>query len=316
MDQQADPSPDKGTPERRPARRRQPDRPRPEPVHDVPQARPVSLAHPVVAGYNGSASARNALAYAAGMARRLGRPLLMVYVTSPGVYCEPLTGQVVGLLRDADSLERWLLTELDQAADASELEVHVRTRRGSPARELAAIAAEFSADALVIGAPRHFWHHLIGSVPSWLARNARCPVIVVPLPPGNATSTVKPPSTPEDPLATKIPRNRGHVGTQRCIPSGQPPFSQRCTEFRWDEPRKTDDYPTDSRYTFRRGNRIRPWASPKSITIGRTPSRTLGATRLGASPSGTTVQVLSVRFRSTTRPGRPGCGSTTAQAFW
>ena len=35
------------------------------------------------------------------MARRLGRPLLMVYVTSPGVYCEPLTGQVVGLLRDA-----------------------------------------------------------------------------------------------------------------------------------------------------------------------------------------------------------------------
>ena len=36
-------------------------------------------------------------------------------------------------------------------------------------------------DALVIGAPRHFWHHIIGSVPSWLARNARCPVIVVPL---------------------------------------------------------------------------------------------------------------------------------------
>ena len=41
----------------------------------------------------------------------------------------------------------------------------MRTRRGSPARELASIAAEFSADALVIGAPRHFWHHLIGSVP-------------------------------------------------------------------------------------------------------------------------------------------------------
>jgi len=87
---------------------------------------------------------------------------------------------VVGLLRDADSLERWLLTELDQSADASGLEVHVRTRRGSPARELASIAAEFSADALVIGAPQHFWHRVVGSVPSWLARNARCPVIVVP----------------------------------------------------------------------------------------------------------------------------------------
>jgi nucleotide-binding universal stress UspA family protein len=178
MDQ---PYPEQGTPdERRPERRRQQDHLRPEPIRHEAQPRPMSLAHPVVAGYNGSTSARNALAYAAGMARRLGRPLLMVYVTSPGVYCEPLTGQVVGLLRDADSLERWLLTELDQAADASGLEVHVRTRRGSPARELASIAAEFSADALVIGAPRHFWHHLIGSVPSWLARNARCPVIVVP----------------------------------------------------------------------------------------------------------------------------------------
>jgi nucleotide-binding universal stress UspA family protein len=143
-------------------------------------SRPVTLAHPVIAGYDGSSSARNALAYAAGLARRLGRPLLLVYVTSPGVYCEPLTGQVVGLPRDTDALERWLLSELDQVADPCELEVHVRTRRGSPARELGAIAAEFSADALVIGAPRHFWHHIAGSVPGWLARNARCPVIVVP----------------------------------------------------------------------------------------------------------------------------------------
>jgi nucleotide-binding universal stress UspA family protein len=177
MDQ---PSQHEGTPEQRRPERSQHSRPRPEPARQVAQTRPMALAHPVIAGYNGSASARNALAYAAGMARRLGRPLLMVYVTSPGVYCEPLTGQVVGLLRDAESLERWLLTELDQSADATGLEVHVRTRRGSPARELALIAAEFSADALVIGAPRRFWHHLMGSVPGWLARHSRCPVIVVP----------------------------------------------------------------------------------------------------------------------------------------
>jgi nucleotide-binding universal stress UspA family protein len=114
------------------------------------------------------------------MARRLERPLLMVYVASPGVYCEPLTGQVVGLPRDNDSLERWLLTELDQVTDSFGLEVHVRTRRGSPARELFAIASEFSADALVIGAPHSFWHHVTGSVPGWLARHASCPVMVIP----------------------------------------------------------------------------------------------------------------------------------------
>jgi nucleotide-binding universal stress UspA family protein len=145
-----------------------------------PAAAVLRLDHPVIAGYDGSASSRNALAYAAGVSRRLGRPLLVVYVCSTGVYCEPLTGQVVGAPRDAEALERWLLTELDQITGQAEVEVHVRTRRGSPARELAAAAAEFSADALVIGAPRHIWHRVAGSVSGWLARHARCPVIVVP----------------------------------------------------------------------------------------------------------------------------------------
>ena len=177
---QAEPYPE-GKPEgRRPDQGRPRERPRAEKRQEPGAARPIGVVHPIVAGYDGSGPARNALAYAAGMARRLGRPLLIVYVANPGVYCEPLTGQVVGLARDAESLERWLLTELDQVADPGELEVHVRTRRGSAARELAAIATEFSADALVIGAPRHFWHHLAGSVPSWLAKHARCPVIVVP----------------------------------------------------------------------------------------------------------------------------------------
>ena len=63
------------------------------------EAAALRLEHPVIAGYDGSASSRNALAYAAGVSRRLGRPLLVVYVCSSGVYCEPLTGQVVGALR-------------------------------------------------------------------------------------------------------------------------------------------------------------------------------------------------------------------------
>ena len=70
--------------------------------------------------------------------------------------------------------------ELDQVTDPAGLDVHVRTRRGSPPRELAALASEFSADALVIGAPQRFWHHIAGSVSGWLARHADCPVVVVP----------------------------------------------------------------------------------------------------------------------------------------
>ena len=153
--------------------------PEPTPLAELASSA-LRLEHPVIAGYDGSESSRNALAYAAGVSQRLGRPLLVVYVCSTGVYCEPLTGQVVGVPRDAEALERWLLAELDQVTGHADVDVHVRTRRGSPARELAAAAEEFSADALVIGAPKHIWHRVAGSVSGWLARHARCPVIVVP----------------------------------------------------------------------------------------------------------------------------------------
>jgi nucleotide-binding universal stress UspA family protein len=139
--------------------------------------RPV---HPVIVGYNGSPSARHAIAYAAGLAKRQGRPLLVVYAISPGMYCTPLAGHVVGLQENIRTLERWLLAELDETTDRTGLDVYVRTRLGHPAWELAAMATELSADALVIGAPARFWHRARGSVPGWLARHARCPVIIVP----------------------------------------------------------------------------------------------------------------------------------------
>ena len=167
-----------------PRPRRPPGRPQ-EPATDpgverLRDATGVSdLDHPVLAGYDGSPSSRHALAYAAGMARRLGRPLVLVYVC-PGVYCEPLSGQVIGAARDEAELGRWLMAELSQVTDPDDLVVRGILRRGNPARELAAAAAEASADALVVGAPGRAWHHVAGSVPGWLSRHANCPVIVVP----------------------------------------------------------------------------------------------------------------------------------------
>lgn len=136
--------------------------------------------HPVVVGYDASPSSRHALAYAAGVSRRLGRPLLLTHVSPAGVYCEPLTGQAVGAVAGSRELERWLLEEFRDSCDEDGIDVRVVVRRGNPARELAAAADELSADALVIGAPGPLWRHMTGSVPGWLARHARCPVIVVP----------------------------------------------------------------------------------------------------------------------------------------
>ena len=137
------------------------------------------LDHPVLVGYDGSPSSRNALAYAAGVSLRLSRALVIVHVT-PGVYCEPLTGQVIGAPRARAETERWVRAELAEVCDCAGVEVKVIMRHGNAARELSTAADELSADALVIGAPRQRWHHVAGSVPGWLARHARCPVIVVP----------------------------------------------------------------------------------------------------------------------------------------
>jgi nucleotide-binding universal stress UspA family protein len=192
---QVEPQPLPGQPERPPPGALQPDAHRPTEREQLPAGdrRPASRGapqddsgqvtdydHPVVAGYDGSEPSRNALAYAVGVARRLGRTLLVVYVTSPGVYCEPMSGQIIAPVRDSAATHRWLLAELDEICDRTGIDVRIVTRQGSPAKELAAAADEFSADALVIGAPERLWHQFTGSVPGWLARHAHCPVIVVP----------------------------------------------------------------------------------------------------------------------------------------
>jgi nucleotide-binding universal stress UspA family protein len=136
--------------------------------------------HPVIAGYDGSASARNALAYAAGMARKLGRPLLVLHVTLVLAFPGPMTGELVTLLTNTQRIEKWLHSELDEVADRSGMDVFVHARQGSPGRQLMAAVIEYSADALVIGASTGSLPYVRGSLPAWLVKRARCPVIVVP----------------------------------------------------------------------------------------------------------------------------------------
>src|SRR5690348_5041781 len=155
--EQAEPSSPQGQPGKPKPERSQRQDPRAEPLDErCPDA---GLDHPVVAGYDGSPSSRNALAYAAGVSRRLARPLLVVHVT-PGVYCEPLTGQVIGAPRARAETENWVRSELAEVCDCRGVDVRVIMRHGNAARELSTAAEELSADALVIGAPRQRWHQI------------------------------------------------------------------------------------------------------------------------------------------------------------
>jgi nucleotide-binding universal stress UspA family protein len=125
--------------------------------------------HPILARYDGSNASRHALAYAAGMARRLDGWLVVVHVWwGDGFVFVPLTERM-----------RWLRTDLADAG-LTGLDTEMIVRFGRPARELRRGIAERGADALVTGAPGRFLHWFAGSVPAWLAGHAECAAVIVP----------------------------------------------------------------------------------------------------------------------------------------
>ncbi|MBO0787700.1 MAG: universal stress protein [Actinobacteria bacterium] len=125
--------------------------------------------HPVLVGYDGSSASRNALAYAAGMARRLDRWLVVVHIwRAVSLPLLPLNQRL-----------HWLRAELTDA-DLTGLDLEFIVRYGDPARELRRLTEERNADAIVIGAPGRFPHRFARSVPAWLARRAGCPAVIVP----------------------------------------------------------------------------------------------------------------------------------------
>jgi nucleotide-binding universal stress UspA family protein len=118
--------------------------------------------HPILAVYDGSAGGKNALAYAAGLARRSDRWLVIVRIWRSSI-------------RQAERMRR-LRDEL-AGVDLSGLDVEIVFRVGAPARELIRVTTERRADALVIGAS-----HRLSRTPTTVrvVRRAACPAVMVP----------------------------------------------------------------------------------------------------------------------------------------
>ena len=131
-----------------------------------------SRRHPILASYDGSPPSMHALAYAAGLARRADRWLLIVRTWRlGGLVPAPLT-------RDAQA-ERVRQLRADLAeTDLTGLDVEIIVRIGDPAAELLKMAADRRADAIVIGAAPRF--RRLAAVPARLVRQACCPAVVVP----------------------------------------------------------------------------------------------------------------------------------------
>lgn len=137
----------------------------------------------IVVGIDGSPSSMRAAAYAAGLARRQGSTLVLVYVQQVPIS----TGGaiVAGAMVEAgeDTAEQ-LAAELREGAQTLGGWQTVRweflTRHGDPFHELVAAAKEQQADAVVVGGSQSRGHRIMGSIAVRLVRSGHWPVTVVP----------------------------------------------------------------------------------------------------------------------------------------
>jgi nucleotide-binding universal stress UspA family protein len=137
----------------------------------------------IVVGVDGSDSSWRAGAYAAGLARRQGALLAMVYVqpvsamlTMTG-YGAELTGTTDQIAQD---LEAYVREAVEQQGENFRLRWQFHTVVGDPFTGLAQIADELQADAVVVGASEKAGHRVMGSIAVRMVKAARWPVTVVP----------------------------------------------------------------------------------------------------------------------------------------
>ena len=137
----------------------------------------------ILVGVDDTVTSLRAGWYAAGLARRQGAKVTIVFVApvAPLGAATPGGAELAAVQREsvrqtADDLRRRV------AEGAAELGISISfiVAEGDPYTELRRIADEIRADAVVVGASAKAGHRLIGSLAVRLVRAGRWPVTVVP----------------------------------------------------------------------------------------------------------------------------------------
>lgn len=135
----------------------------------------------IVAGVDGSDSSLRAAAYAAGLARRQGALLAIVYVQPVMAAGAALGVPVAGT---TDEIAEDLIAQIRDATERLKGIFDVRwefhTFPGDPYNGLVKAADDLKADAVVVGASEQAGHRIVGSVAVRLVKAGRWPVTVVP----------------------------------------------------------------------------------------------------------------------------------------
>jgi nucleotide-binding universal stress UspA family protein len=134
----------------------------------------------IVVGMDGSETSMRAGAYAAGLARRQGSRVIVVYVMNNAPMLDP-SGMTVQPVRSAqEEIGDELRKEFQESVARLNIRGEFVTVAGNPYVELTRIAKERRADAIVVGASAKAGHRFVGSLAVHLVRDAKWPVTVVP----------------------------------------------------------------------------------------------------------------------------------------
>lgn len=134
----------------------------------------------ILVGVDGTETSMRAAAYAAGLARRQGARLVVLYVANSTGVASGLAATAGAMVQTHDEIADDL--ERQAAEEGPRIGIHVEfvRRRGNPYAEIVRTADEIRADAIVVGASTQAGHRLVGSLAGRLVKDARWPVTVVP----------------------------------------------------------------------------------------------------------------------------------------
>jgi nucleotide-binding universal stress UspA family protein len=134
----------------------------------------------LVVGVDGSVTSMRAGSYAAGLARRQGSHLVVVYVVRPGGLIDLAPGAGAIARRTSDEIVEDLRRQVEERAATFDLPFTFRAECGDPYSELVRVADEVRADGVIVGASTQAGHRFAGSIAIRLVKAGRWPVTVVP----------------------------------------------------------------------------------------------------------------------------------------
>ncbi|HEX4431402.1 MAG TPA: universal stress protein [Frankiaceae bacterium] len=134
----------------------------------------------IIAAVDGSETSLRAGAYAAGLARRQGSKLAILFVHTVGGFARSVPGAIPAMAEANRMAAQELRDTIKEQSARLGLDASFYEREGSPFSELVSLADELRADAVIVGASTQAGHRFVGSLALHLVRASRWPVTVVP----------------------------------------------------------------------------------------------------------------------------------------